>query len=206
MAIALTAWLIAPAPMAWTSARPLLRITPAIAPATATGLEVAETLSTSTGVRSAVIAGTPSNMFSIDALDRRSPACGGINVNQYRIESHGAGSHRQAVRDPRQEPLQDDVLVHPDAAVPGPHHAHVSHVGSALRQDPGVGRGNVGVGTHHSARPAVEVPAHGGLLRGRLGVHVTEDDPDVGVRSEDRVGGPKRIVEGVQEDAADQVH
>src|SRR5438094_10434216 len=103
MAIALTAWLIAPAPMACTSTRPLLRITPAIAPATATGLEVAETLSTSTGARSAVIAGTPSNMFTVDSLDRCSPACGSINVNQYRIECHGSRRHRTAVRDPRQE-------------------------------------------------------------------------------------------------------
>src|SRR5438093_1926051 len=202
MAIALTAWLIAPAPMAWTSTRPLLRITPAIAPATATGLEVAETLSTSTGARSAVIAGTPSNMFTIDALDRCSPACGGINVNQYRIESHGSGSHREAVWDPRQEPLKDDVLVHPDAPVPGSHHADVSDVGGSFGQDPGVGRGDVGVGAHHRARAAVEVPAHGGLLRGRLGVHVAEDDPDVGVGREDRVGGPKRVVKRVQENAA----
>src|SRR5205807_557692 len=49
MAIALIAWLIAPAPMAWTSTFDELRITPAIAPATATGLDVAETLRTSTG-------------------------------------------------------------------------------------------------------------------------------------------------------------
>src|ERR1700741_3998726 len=115
MAIAFTAWLMAPAPIAWTSTRPLLRITPAIAPATATGLEVAETLSTSTGARSADIAGTPSNMFTIDSLDRCSPACGGINVNQYRIESHGAGGHLEPVRDTGQEPLDHDVLVHPDA-------------------------------------------------------------------------------------------
>src|SRR5713226_6467267 len=38
IAIAFTAWLIAPPPLACTSTRPLLRITPAIAPATATGL------------------------------------------------------------------------------------------------------------------------------------------------------------------------
>src|SRR5438876_10699334 len=118
MAIALTAWLIAPAPMAWTSTRPLLRITPAIAPATATGLEVAETLSTSTGARS-VIAGTPSNMFTIDALDGRSPAAGRINVNQYGIECHGSGGHREPVGDAGQEPLEDDVFVHPDAPVAG---------------------------------------------------------------------------------------
>src|SRR5258707_9744840 len=53
MAMALTAWLIAPAPMAWTSTFCWVRMTPAMAPATATGFEVAETLRTSTG------AGTP---------------------------------------------------------------------------------------------------------------------------------------------------
>src|SRR5213593_3994605 len=121
MAIALTAWLIAPAPIAWTSTRPLLRITPAIAPATATGLEVAETLSTSTGARS-VIAGTPSNMFTVDSLDRCSSAGRSVNGNQYGIESHWSRRYDEAIGNPGQEALDDHVLVHPDAAVPGPDH------------------------------------------------------------------------------------
>src|SRR5215813_14203746 len=105
MAIAFTAWLIAPAPIAWTSTRPLLRITPAIAPATATGFEVADTLSTSTGARSADIAGTPSNMFTVDSLDGCSPAAGRTNGNQNRIESHRPRSYDEPVRDPSQEAL-----------------------------------------------------------------------------------------------------
>src|SRR5665213_146717 len=52
MAIALTAWLIAPAPMACTSTRCWVRTTPAMAPATATGLLVAETLRISMGLAS----------------------------------------------------------------------------------------------------------------------------------------------------------
>src|SRR3979411_1674216 len=100
MAIALTAWLMAPAPMAWTSTRPLLRITPAIAPATATGLEVAETFSTSTGARSVVIAGTPSNMFTVDSLDRCSSSGGTANGNHYRIECHGSRCHLEPVGEP----------------------------------------------------------------------------------------------------------
>src|SRR5438445_2128675 len=44
MAMALMAWLMAPAPMACTSTRCWVRTTPAMAPATATGLLVAETL------------------------------------------------------------------------------------------------------------------------------------------------------------------
>src|SRR6202521_4395392 len=180
MAMAFTAWLIAPAPMACTSTRPLLRMTPAMAPATATGLEVAETFSTSTGTRS-VIAGTPSGMFSVDSLDRCGPAGGTSNGNQYRIESHGAGGDDEPIRHPGQEALEHDVLVHADAPVPGTHHAHVRHVGRASGKHPGVGRRYVGVRADHSADATVQVPAHGGLLRGRLRVHIAEDDLDVGM-------------------------
>src|SRR5438874_8402971 len=164
MAIALTAWLIAPAPMAWTSTRPLLRITPAIAPATATGLEVAETLSTSTGARSAVIAGTPSNMFSVDSLDRCSPACRSINVNQYRIECHGARRHGKPIRNTCQEALHDDVFVHPDAAVTRPDHPDIGYVGGTSGQDPSIGCWDVRMRANHGACPAVQVPAHRSLL------------------------------------------
>src|SRR5487761_1597757 len=100
--------------------------------APATGLEVAETFSTSTGARSAVIvAGTPSNMFAVDSLDRRCPASGTINGNQYRIECHGSRRHHEAVWDTGQEALEHDVLVHPDAAVSGSHHPDVRDVGRA---------------------------------------------------------------------------
>src|SRR6266550_3409968 len=206
MAIALTAWLIAPAPIAWTSTRPLLRMTPAIAPATATGFEVAETLSTSTGVRSDVIAGTPSRMFTVDSLDRCGSAGGTVNGNQYGIECHGSRRHDEAVRDPAQEPLQDYVFVHPDAAVPGPDHAHIGDVGGPARQDPGVGRRDVGVGADHGAGPADQVPAHRGLLRRGFGVHVAEDDRSLRMGGQDRVGRPKRVIQGLEKDPPDQVH
>src|SRR2546421_30903 len=110
-----------------------------MAPATATGFEVAETLSTSTGARSADIAGTPSNMFSIDSLDRRCSSGRRINGNQYRIECHWSRSHHEAVGNPGQEALDDHGLVHPDAAVPGPDHPNVGHVGGPSGQYPRVG-------------------------------------------------------------------
>src|SRR5712691_10076284 len=206
MAIALTAWLIAPAPMAWTSTLPLLRITPAMAPATATGFEVAETLSTSTGTRSADIAGTPSNLFTVDSLDRRSPSAGRVNGNQYGIESHCSRGHNEPVRDPGQEALDDNLLVHPDAAVAGPDHSDVGYVGRPARQDAGVRGGDVGMGADDGARPAVEIPPHGGLLRGGLGVHVAEHDLDVGVGGQDLIGGAERVVQRVEEDPAYEVH
>src|ERR1700716_2575669 len=110
---------MAPAPIACTSTRPLLLITPAMAPATATGLEVAENFSTSTGARSPVIfAGTPSGMLFVDSLDRCCPAGGTVNGNQYRIECHGPRGDDEPGGHPGQEALEHDILVHPDAAVP----------------------------------------------------------------------------------------
>src|SRR5947199_5868330 len=100
MAIALTAWLIAPAPMAWTSTRPLLRITPAIAPATATGLEVAETLSTSTGARSADIAGTLQNSFWSAPWIGFSRPGEGLMVNSYELNGPGPEWTKEPVRLP----------------------------------------------------------------------------------------------------------
>src|SRR5260370_11234693 len=167
MAIALTAWLMAPAPIACPSTRPLLRITPAMAPATATGLDVAETFSTSTGARSAVIvAGTPSNMFAIDSVDRCGSSGGTVNGNQYRIECHGSGRHHEAVGNPGQEPLEHDVFVHPDAAVPWPDHSDVRDIGGTAPEPPGVGRRDVCVGAYHRGRPAGQVSAHGAPPRG----------------------------------------
>src|SRR6185295_13906007 len=100
--------------------------------------------------------------FSVDSLDRSSSAGGGANGNQHRVESHRPGGHHKPVRNAGQEALQDDLLVHADAPVAGPHHAHVGDVGGATGQDPGVGRRDVGVGADDGARPALQVPAHGG--------------------------------------------
>jgi len=47
IAIALTAWFRAPAPIVWSSQAPFSRITPAMAPATALGLDLVETRKTS---------------------------------------------------------------------------------------------------------------------------------------------------------------
>src|SRR5260370_11010171 len=205
--MALTAWLIAPAPIACTSTRPLLRMTPAMAPATATGFEVAETLSTSTGVRSAVIAGTPSNTFSVDTLDRRCSSGGRCNGNEYGSECHGSRGHHEAVWDPAQKALEHHVLVHPDASVPRPDHAHVRDVGRAAGQDAGVRGRDVGVRAHHGARPPVQVPTHRRLLGRRLRMHVAKDDRRVGVRGQDGFGGAKRVVQGVEEeDPTYEVH
>src|ERR1700687_2605151 len=86
MAIALTAWLMAPAPIAWTSTRVWLRTTPAIAPATATGFEVAETFRISIAARAA--RGTPAAGLAESVFSPVEPFDGGLvsRVSIYSIE------------------------------------------------------------------------------------------------------------------------
>src|SRR3979411_1166028 len=86
MAIALTAWLIAPAPIACTSTRVWLRTTPAIAPATATGFEVAETFKISMAARAA--RGTPAAGLAESVFSPVEPFDGGVvsRVSIYSIE------------------------------------------------------------------------------------------------------------------------
>src|SRR5260370_20390814 len=76
IAIALTAWLMAPAPIAWTSTRLWLRTTPAIAPATATGFEVAETFKISIAARA--VRGTPAARLADNVLSPFQPFDGGV--------------------------------------------------------------------------------------------------------------------------------
>src|SRR6202171_2397559 len=86
IAIALTAWLMAPAPIAWTSTRVWLRTTPAIAPATATGLEVADTFKISMAARAA--RGTPAAGLAESVFSPVEPFDGGVvsRVSIYSIE------------------------------------------------------------------------------------------------------------------------
>ena len=63
-----------------------------------------------------------------------------------------------------------------DDGVAAAGHAGVGDVGRAPGQDPLVGGRDVGVRADDGRDPAVEVPAQGLLLRGRLGVEVDDDD------------------------------
>src|SRR5579859_2211394 len=209
MAIALMAWLMAPAPMAWSSTRPLLRMTPAMAPATATGLEEAETLRISVpGLPSAEVnAASPMLcVYSIDTLNRSGVSGEPVNPNQYRVECHRSRRHLEAVGDSGQEALQDGLLVHADDPVAGADHAHVGHVGGASRQHPVVGGGDVGVGADHGAGAPVQVPAQGLLFGGRLAVDVAEADLQVGVAGQDAVRGLEGGLGPAEKELPHQVH
>src|SRR5207237_2103151 len=85
MAIALTAWLMAPAPIACTSTRLWLRTTPAIAPATATGFEVAETFRISIAARA--VRGTPAAGLADNVFSPVEPFDGGVLVSRVSIYS-----------------------------------------------------------------------------------------------------------------------
>src|ERR1700738_95094 len=77
---------MAPAPMACTSTRVWLRTTPAIAPATATGFEVAETFRISIAARA--VRGTPAAGLAESVFSPVEPFDGGFvsRVSIYSIE------------------------------------------------------------------------------------------------------------------------
>src|SRR6267378_5346093 len=214
MAIALTAWLMAPAPMAWTSTRCWVRTTPAMAPATATGLEVADTLRISIAGRGgrggAAAALLGSEDVPVDPFDCCGVSRVSIYCSQDGIEGYGALRHLKPDWQARQEALQADPPIHADNGVPGTDHSQVRHIGGALGQDAGIGRGDVGVGAEHEAGPAVQVPAQRHLLGGGLGVHIHDPHPSRLAAPDDLVHGRERGVVGWHEepalDVADQHH
>src|SRR5437879_4934344 len=166
MAIALTAWLMAPAPMAWTSTRLWVRTTPAMAPATATGLEVAETLRISMAGRpDRPVLGAPGvagglawlagdGDASVDPFDEGGVSRVCIYSNQYGIERDDAFGHLKPVRQARQEALQADLPVHADHGVPRPHHPQVTDEGRSVRQNPSIRGRDVGMGPECEAGQA----------------------------------------------------
>ena len=98
------------------------------------------------------------------------------------------------------------MAVHADDAVMRTGHAHIGDEGGALRQHMLVRGGDVGVRAHNRCDAPVEIPAQGDFFAGGLGVHVDEDECDVGRElGELGVGFAKRIVDCRQKHAALQV-
>src|SRR2546421_274807 len=162
---------MAPAPMAWTSTRLWVRTTPAMAPATATGLEVAETLRISMAGRpertvlgAAGATGVPwlpgDGDASVDPFDEGGVSRVCIYSNQYGIERDDAFGHLKPVGQARQEAPQADLTVHADHGVPRPHHSQVGDEGCAVGQNPGIRGRDVGMGPEYEAGPAVQAGQH----------------------------------------------
>jgi hypothetical protein len=100
-----------------------------------------------------------------------------------------------------EEAGEDELLFDADDAVPGAAHAHVGLVGGATGEDARIGGGDVGMGAEDGGHAPVQMPAHGHLFRGGLGVDVDQDD--LGLDDfEQRVDGAEGVIVGVHEDAA----
>jgi len=100
-----------------------------------------------------------------------------------------------------EEPVEDQLLLDPNHGVVRAGHADVGLISRAAGQDALVGGGNVGVGAEDGGDAAIEIPAHGDLLAGSLGVQVEHDDLGRDLR-EQLVGLAEGIVAGGHEDAA----
>src|SRR5207302_9023326 len=193
MAIAFTAWLIAAAPMAWSSAVPFSRTTPASAPATAVGLDLAATLRMFMGAcllggvggdsprlrrglflsrafrRILPLRPRPLPLHPRAPLDAPGAAGPLVHVEEDGVQLRGSHGHAESRRTLGEEPLQHLLAAHPDDRVPRPGHAGVRDERGAARKDALIGRLDVCVRPHHRGDPSVEIPAQGRLLGGRLG-------------------------------------
>jgi len=98
------------------------------------------------------------------------------------------------------------LLLDADDAAARAGHADVGDVGRPAWKDAPVGCRDVRVGADDGRHAAIEVPAHGDLLAGRLGVHV--DEHVVGLAAQllqDLVDLQKRHAARAQEDVAAEI-
>ncbi len=100
-----------------------------------------------------------------------------------------------------EEAVEDKVGFDADDGVVGAGHADIGDVGCALREDAGVGGGDVGVGAEDGSDASVKIPAESDLFAGGFGMDVEDDE--FGLECvEDLVGFAERVVAGRHEDAA----
>ena len=104
------------------------------------------------------------------AVARPSPSASTSTAFSHGILVGGLEAHVREL----DEALERLLALHPDHPADRPGHPDVGDVRRPARQHAGVGGGHVGVRAHAGGHPAVEVPAHGHLLAGGLGVHVHE--------------------------------
>ena len=131
---------------------------------------------------------------------------GFVHVHDHRVQLGALPRRLHAHRQAGEEALQDDVRLDADHRIVGPGHAAIGLVGRAARQDARVGGGHVGVRADHRGNAAVQVPAHGDLLAGDLGVKIDEPHLDRRVElGQDLVGLAERAIGGRHVGAALQI-
>ena len=125
-------------------------------------------------------------------------------ADHHRVQAHRPVGHVEAGRQVAEEARQHRLQAEADDRVARSGHADVADVGGPLRQQPGIGGWHVGMGADHRTDTAVQVPAHGVLLRRDLAVEVEDAHrrQRLGGAVEQRVHGGERRVELVHEDAA----
>ena len=74
-----------------------------------------------------------------------------------------------------QEQVEGELRLDAQDGQPGARHAQIGEEPGALGEDLSVRRGDVGVGAPDCLDPSVQVPGHGPLLAGGLGVEVHQD-------------------------------
>src|SRR5438067_5775999 len=111
---------------------------------------------------------------ALDLLDRGRSTAGAVRLDHHGVEHHRPLPHLEPRWQMSQEAGQHGLHAEPDDRIARAGHSQVADIGGAAWQEPGIGGGDVGVGTDHRADATVQVPAHRVLLAGDLAVKVHE--------------------------------
>jgi hypothetical protein len=104
------------------------------------------------------------------------PSSGFIHFDDHRVQLRPMLGGFHANRHLRQEFLQNNILVDADHGMIRAGHTHIGLIRRAIRQNARVRGRDVRVRADHRGNPAVQIPAHGHLLAGQLGVKIYETD------------------------------
>ena len=112
------------------------------------------------------------SLLKVRAADRQASLFLGVDGKQAGVELAAPLRLLIPPGQPPQKEIQGVLRLDAQHGVDGAGHPQVGDEAGAAGEHPAVRRGNVGVGAPDRRRPAVQVPAHGPLFAGGLGMEI----------------------------------
>lgn len=138
-----------------------------------------------------------------DAPDGRGPPRLGIHVDDRPVQAAIPGRHFKMRGPEGPRGFKNAFNASAYDTLVGTGHSYIALERGAVRKNPLVGGGHVGMGSENRRHPSIEVSPHDLLVAGGLGVVVEEDHAGTTRhRGEDAVGGLQRTIDRRHEDPA----
>jgi hypothetical protein len=118
-----------------------------------------------------------------------------VNIHDHSLQHNVILSDFELARKLSEKTVDHDLPFYADDGVEGTAHPEIRDISRSVWQDPLVGGLNVRVRAENGGGPAIEIPAHGVFLRGRLSMHIDNNDARVlPVLLENPINGPKWVI------------